>query len=163
MSNDVKQRYTDEVKSCTHCGVHMARKRHRSGVLESNYHFSHRKYCDRECMKKDFTLRADGHSTESNSRANARLRMKYFIGHICCQACEKEENLDVHHIDENPFNNELSNLTLLCRSCHIKEHRSGSVCVICGDKHKGHGYCDKHYQRFKRHGDPLYTTYNSRD
>lgn len=29
------------------------------------------------------------------------------------------------------------------------------LCSIegCFIKHKGHGYCDKHYQRFKRHGD----------
>ena len=29
------------------------------------------------------------------------------------------------------------------------------ICNIegCNEKHKGHGYCDKHYQRFKRHGD----------
>jgi len=30
------------------------------------------------------------------------------------------------------------------------------ICVIegCCSKVKGHGFCDKHYQRFKRHGDP---------
>ena len=29
--------------------------------------------------------------------------------------------LDVHHIDDNPKNNILSNLIALCRSCHVKE------------------------------------------
>lgn len=31
------------------------------------------------------------------------------------------------------------------------------ICSIdnCISKHKGHGYCDKHYQRFKKYGDPL--------
>ncbi|OHE77463.1 MAG: hypothetical protein A3F67_02550 [Verrucomicrobia bacterium RIFCSPHIGHO2_12_FULL_41_10] len=31
------------------------------------------------------------------------------------------------------------------------------VCSIeeCTGRHKGHGYCGKHYQRFKKHGDPL--------
>lgn len=30
-----------------------------------------------------------------------------------------------------------------------------NICSIegCGKKHKGYGYCDKHYQRFKKHGD----------
>lgn len=27
--------------------------------------------------------------------------------------------------------------------------------MICGKPHKGLGYCDKHYQRFKKYGDPL--------
>lgn len=31
------------------------------------------------------------------------------------------------------------------------------ICSIdgCGNKHKGLDYCEKHYQRFKKHGDPL--------
>lgn len=31
------------------------------------------------------------------------------------------------------------------------------ICSIvdCGTKHYGQGYCSKHYQRWKRHGDPL--------
>lgn len=147
-------RKPDKIKYCEFCGNLMKRKRSKSGVLESNLHFGRRKFCDRECMKKAFTLRVDTASTESNSRKNARLRMEYFIGHSECQKCGSERNLDVHHIDENPFNNELENLKLLCRSCHIKEHRSGRKCSICGDKHKGLGYCDKHYQRFKKYGDP---------
>src|SRR5690554_4127695 len=125
MSRIVKQRHADEVKYCVHCANLMSRKRQRNGVLESNLHFSRRKYCDRDCMKRDFTLRASVNSTESNSRSNARLRMEYFIGYDSCQSCESESNLDVHHVDEDPFNNDINNLTLLCRSCHIKAHRGG--------------------------------------
>ena len=31
------------------------------------------------------------------------------------------------------------------------------LCSIedCGRKHKGYGYCNKHYEKFKRYGDPL--------
>ncbi len=31
------------------------------------------------------------------------------------------------------------------------------ACVVegCGDKHKAHGYCMRHYERFLRYGDPL--------
>jgi DNA-binding XRE family transcriptional regulator len=33
------------------------------------------------------------------------------------------------------------------------------ICSVegCEREHKGHGYCNTHYQRFKRHGDPLHT------
>lgn len=32
------------------------------------------------------------------------------------------------------------------------------ICSIdgCGGKHKGHGYCNKHYQKWRQYGDPLY-------
>ena len=36
----------------------------------------------------------------------------------------------------------------------MKEHRGGRKCSICDGKHIGLGYCDKHYQRFKKYGDP---------
>lgn len=57
MSKIVKQRHKDEIKYCEQCGKLMNRKRDRSGVLESNLHFSRRKFCDRECMSANFTGR----------------------------------------------------------------------------------------------------------
>ena len=39
-----------------------------------------------------------------------------------CSSCKSKKNLDQHHIDGNPKNNKLSNLTCLCRSCHKKVH-----------------------------------------
>jgi hypothetical protein len=27
--------------------------------------------------------------------------------------------------------------------------------MICGEPQRGLGFCEKHYQRFKKHGDPL--------
>jgi len=48
-------------------------------------------------------------------------------GHACTQ-CRSEDNLVVHHKDGNGRgsqspNNELSNLTTLCKACHANEHR----------------------------------------
>jgi hypothetical protein len=40
-----------------------------------------------------------------------------------CEFCGTNKDLHVHHIDKNRQNNQLSNLKLLCRSCHSKEHR----------------------------------------
>lgn len=39
-----------------------------------------------------------------------------------CYFCSKEENLHVHHIDEDRNNNKLSNLVILCCGCHSKIH-----------------------------------------
>lgn len=37
-----------------------------------------------------------------------------------CQECGDSENLDIHHKDGNRENNLLENLTVLCRSCHMR-------------------------------------------
>lgn len=40
-----------------------------------------------------------------------------------CAVCTGDKNLNIHHVDQNPKNNELSNLLLLCASCHRRAHR----------------------------------------
>lgn len=72
-----------------------------------------------------------------------------------CGRCGAPDASDVHHRDGDHQNNSLSNLERLCRSCHNLEHREIVSCAICGKPQKGLGYCEKHYQRFKKWGDPL--------
>lgn len=40
-----------------------------------------------------------------------------------------------------------------------QNHKRSSLCTVedCNTKHIALGYCEKHYRRFKRHGDPLVT------
>lgn len=47
------------------------------------------------------------------------------IGSVC-PFCENKdvEHFEIHHIDENPENNELSNLIMLCPTCHSKITKS---------------------------------------
>lgn len=84
----------------------------------------------------------------------------------CCSNCGSTEQLVVHHKDENGRgsdepNNDLTNLSTLCRRCHIEEHREKvsnarrlsvlgkwahhhSCCSKCGTterKHAGLGLC----------------------
>ena len=49
-------------------------------------------------------------------------RDKYSCQSYNCKNEGKRVPLDVHHIDDNVFNNKLSNLISLCRSCHVKLH-----------------------------------------
>lgn len=44
----------------------------------------------------------------------------------------------------------------------MKEHNPKGTCRVCGKPQKGLGLCEKHYQRFKKHGDPLMTSYGPR-
>lgn len=52
-------------------------------------------------------------------RAEAR-RLKFSVD--CCEVCSSRKRLEVHHIDENPANNEIDNLIKLCYTCHQKVH-----------------------------------------
>jgi hypothetical protein len=39
-----------------------------------------------------------------------------------CFMCGSEEFLCVHHKDHNRYNNKISNLSIICRTCHAKIH-----------------------------------------
>lgn len=39
-----------------------------------------------------------------------------------CAVCRKTEGLHIHHKDENPSNNQMNNLVVLCGVCHKKTH-----------------------------------------
>lgn len=41
-----------------------------------------------------------------------------------CERCGNWEAIEVHHIDKNPRNNEISNLLLLCKDCHRAIHKA---------------------------------------
>lgn len=145
---------------CYYCGNKLERKRF-NGRLEDFTVFSNRKYCNRECMKRNFIKIGDNYNqTFFNAHTTARKINELILHKEVCELCGSDTNLDIHHIDGNWQNNNLDNLICLCRSCHMKEHHPKGKCIICGKPQKGHGYCNKHYLRFKKYGDPLYTKYN---
>ena len=37
----------------------------------------------------------------------------------------------------------------------MKEHNKKPLCVICGRPVRGYGYCNKHYMRYKKYGNPM--------
>jgi rubrerythrin len=52
-----------------------------------------------------------------------------------CNRCGATELIVVHHRDENRHNNHVTNLEVLCRTCHMKEHHGKRVewtCPECG-------------------------------
>lgn len=144
-------RKPDPVKFCKHCGKQLARKRQRNGDLESLLHFGRRKYCDQKCMAAAFDARPSQSEDWSTSHYHARK----LVASGPCATCGRRGATDVHHRDGNHLNNSPENLERICRSCHMLHHRRKGSCVLCGQPMKGLGYCDKHYQRFKKYGDPL--------
>lgn len=164
-SNTVKHRkdFKDLTKPCKYCGKIMHRRYYPNSNRHSQYEdirlFNKRKYCSILCMRKDWVNLGVNESSIRNSRSSARNIYQLFIGLDRCSQCGATENLDVHHIDQNPNNNSIDNLMLLCRSCHMKLHHPKPTCKICGNPVKGYGFCNKHYLRYKKYGDPMFTKY----
>lgn len=109
---------------CEYCGKQLERKRF-NGRLEDFTVFKNRKYCNRECMRKDWVKIGDNHNQSySNSHTTARKINKLILHKELCELCGSDTNLDIHHIDGNWQNNNLDNLMCLCRSCHTKYERN---------------------------------------
>ena len=140
-----------ETRLCEFCKKPMERKRYQNGVLQSWNEYNRQKYCDRECMRNAFKMKPK----VGTSWMTVHYHARQLLPNGCCEICGSNKNVDVHHIDGNPQNNDLSNLMRLCRSCHLKAHHPAKTCLICGKKAKGYGYCVKHYQRFKKYGNPF--------
>lgn len=73
--------------------------------------------------------RIDGKIPDYGSDFTKQLRRSIKIrDNFDCQQCKKNFSgkkakfLDVHHIDQNRYNNSKSNLISLCKSCHTKIH-----------------------------------------
>ena len=147
----------DPNKHCAYCGKEMHRVRFESGRLEDLSAFKRRKYCCRECMRKAFIKVGENNQLYAPSHHTARA-IAYTIQEKerKCEICGSTSNIDVHHKDGNRTNNNPENLVLLCRSCHMKEHRKTRFCKICGKVADGGlGYCNKHYIRYRKYGNPL--------
>ena len=107
---------------CEHCGAKLERKRF-NGRLEDFRVFNNRKYCNRECMRKDYLkLQSEEKRTSSNAHTTARKVNELIMHKTECERCGKTGKLDIHHRDKNWNNNEPENLQCLCRSCHMKLH-----------------------------------------
>lgn len=141
---------------CKYCGKKLERKRFGKRLEDFNV-FKKRKYCNRICMRMAM-LKIGSHKQEYRVAHQTAVNiMKLQTIERKCSICGKIGKLDIHHKDGDYQNNNLTNLIYLCRSCHMKQHRKKGVCKICGKPIKGLGYCDKHYQRYKKYGDPLFT------
>ncbi len=118
--------------------------------------FIKRKYCDQACMGK-------GQMVENPGRDAKKYR---HLRKPSCETCGTTENLGGHHKDKNWNNNDPSNLTTLCNSCHTSlHHAQGDImtkkekppCYVCGKPSYRRGLCFGHLNRLKKYGSPYLT------
>lgn len=92
--------------------------------------------------------------SESVTRSAISYRARKFKKSNC-EKCGTDKKLEIHHIDRDWSNNDLSNLKTLCRTCHAKQHHAEGYriqyhgdlfCYLC-DKpvyYKGLNLCSAH-------------------
>lgn len=111
---------------CVVCGATFRKKPH-----------SLKKHCSEECCSETRRLnalsRVDNPIIQSGpknpnwkgdegTRSAMHYRARKILGDAPCAHCGGPGEV-VHHRDENPWNNEPTNLQRLCRPCHINHHR----------------------------------------
>lgn len=139
-------------KFCERCGIKLQRKRY-NGVLEDLTTFKKRKFCSLHCAN----LRGiKSRSSTSQHRISRKFRKER------CELCGSKptvsSQLHVHHKDGNWKNHDIENLITLCVGCHLRGHNiKNRKCLYCDARSRKHGMCQKHFQRWKKYGDPFLT------
>lgn len=75
--------------------------------------------------KSNFWKHDRGTLTPSGGYCEAHR--KYKDKKTNCEFCNTAKNLEIHHIDKNPKNNDESNIKILCSKCHHLWHRPGAI------------------------------------
>jgi len=89
------------------------------------YLVKNRKYCSWECFQGaqgSEEMMGFNHPNFRNGLGIYKsLARKNLLAE--CKMCNSKSNLIIHHKDKKRFNNKISNLVFLCRSCHGRIHK----------------------------------------
>lgn len=105
--------------------------------IDSPSRINKRKFCSQECYSESQRIYK---TTEEKRKAVKKLvdnkrginwstnnrKYVFALKEKKCEICEYNEYdfcLDIHHIDFNPNNNDITNLAVLCVICHKKLHK----------------------------------------
>lgn len=85
------------------------------------------KYCSRDCankskkgkhFSKDTEFTKDTVAWDKHPRfKTGKWTYRRFL-RSSCEQCSSEDNLFIHHVDENRENNKIDNLMTVCAKCH---------------------------------------------
>lgn len=142
-------------RRCKACGGLIPRPV-KNGRIEELAAYVRKVYCNRACMKVGMQKRVCRSVSHSRSKAAATVKPS-------CEVCGKVGRLHVHHIDEDPLNNDASNLRTLCPRCHRRSHSPNFMadgvtpvpCAHCARPSVKLGLCHSHLSRLRRFGNPL--------
>jgi predicted nucleic acid-binding Zn ribbon protein len=133
-ANNVIKRYNTLQKFCSlHCAsIYRAESLKQATFLKSPLCLlcakhtgnKNKKFCNNECWSK--------YRRKNSFNVDYRV---YAFNHLPnkCADCKIEtlDVLEVHHIDQNRSNNDLSNLLILCANCHLIRHKGIKIRQKC--------------------------------
>lgn len=61
--------------------------------------------------------------TSNNNWKGGIATYRNLIEKTACAKCSGEKSLLIHHVDEDRYNNDVSNLQVLCKRCHQIQHK----------------------------------------
>jgi hypothetical protein len=122
---------TGKMVNCHMCLTETYKARRELDSSKSGYYF-----CSRQCSLDYNYKERDGRSPNWKDGTFAyRSKALLHYGVICSnKQCEirasgivlNENMIDIHHIDRDRKNDDISNLMPLCKWCHVLYHRSGT-------------------------------------
>jgi hypothetical protein len=89
--------------------------------------------CSHACANIYFAHKQGAKNRKDGSTTYVDALNRFYTGNnlkIKCCVCEESRVLDVHHVDEDRANNEVSNLVFLCPNHHAVYHRFGDQGII---------------------------------
>ena len=115
---------TGEYRHCEVCGKEVWKQRRDIKRSKSGKFF-----CNKSCqtMWRNVLFSGKNHPLWRGGKTVYRERMIRSSAKRICQSCGLDDIrvLDVHHIDHDKSNCELSNLVWLCGNCHFLVHNYG--------------------------------------
>lgn len=106
--------------SCAYCGKQFFITKSKFNHSKSGLHFCCREHKDiSQRLSVNIGLTPNHYGTGSGVHSYRKWAFNEYP-HKCaiCGWCEDERILEVHHVDENRANNEITNLIILCPICH---------------------------------------------
>ena len=106
--------------TCAHCGILFSKNPSKVNASSSGLHFCCREHKDlaQSYIKE---IQPNHYGTGSTNYRSKAFKIYGKICSVCGYA--NEHALEVHHIDKNRDNNDISNLKVLCANCHTLTHK----------------------------------------
>lgn len=77
----------------------------------------------KERYKNTYVKKGYNQARENNNAWKGGVgSYRWFLEKKQCEWCSSKDNLLVHHKDHNRKNNDISNLTVVCKKCHQRHH-----------------------------------------
>jgi len=102
---------TNQTKTCETCGNTFQRRRWANGQLDA--HWKYQRFCGRRCAGL-----AQGMTDPKSGRKAAQKLVQL----VFCEKCGGTTRLQRHHLDGEMTNNALTNIKVLCQTCHTAAH-----------------------------------------